>query len=1164
MTSVADDGRSLQALSWLDIPTDFYAVKMNEPLRRQQGIHGKRRRDSWPSLIFTQELDPYHRLINLAYDQLQRYERLSHLDDLNLAIVLYRHGLRLLSKDHPDRPYCLSCLGDCLYRLFSRLGEAKCIESSISAYRDSVELTLDGHPELPQRLSNLSLSLSSRFSRFGEPNDIESALDAACRAVALTPDEDPRLPDRLDTLAFSLWARFNRFGEPRDIESALTASRRAVALTADDDPKLPEQLDTLALSLWARFDRFGEPSDIESSIDAGRRAVALTAYGDPELPQRLSNLALSLWARFTQSGKPDDIEDALDASRRAVSLALDDNPHLAEALNMLALSWWARFNRFGQPGDIESAIDAGRRAVALTPDDNPQLPEELNVLALSLWARFTRFGEPSDIESAIEAGRRAVKLTFDDDSQLPQRLSNLAVSFWDRFIRFDEPNDIESALDAGRCAVALTPDDDPQLPDRLDTLAITLLNHYICFGDPSDIESAIVTGHRAVALTADEDPEFPRRLSNLALSLLTRFERFGAACDLESAVQANLRAVELAPEGHPDNLRRMYNLGCCLDFYRFTHDSTQKNFDEVVGYYLAALDQPIGHPYWRFQSAEAYVRIVTDHPEFRAPNSLLLAHSHVMNSVSEFVWLGHSIQRRFEESARVGGLVNAAVCVAIESGDLARAVGWLEAGRSLIWSQVASMRTPLDDLAEKHPDLASDLQVIHLELQQLGVASRPNTAFTANQDIAPAGLPVRSDAYGESAADRHRRVAINHDALLKDIRSHDGFENFMRPKELASFIGSPMFTRLDGTVVFINVAESSCDALILFSSGTVTRVKLPELSQRRAEKLRILWTENVGLRRANRRGVTPWEFGPVRGYSNVYTLVLGRLWTWAVHPVLEALNFIKEDAGKALPHVIWCPTGPVTQLPLHAAGLYEHAQPSSHISNFVVSSYTPSLSALLRCLEKNNEQRASPRMLLVAQTNTPRYGFTALPHVRDESARVRALLHGDEHTFLEDEQAKVNSVLAAINQHTWVHFACHGSQNPTDPTLTSVELYDKPLTLTDLMRTVSDNAELAFLSACETAVGDKKIPEESAHLAAGMLAVGFKGVVATMWSIHDEDGPVIVEAYYKKLLELRATGTVPRGHTGAAYALHHAVEVLRKEVGENKFERWVPFVHFGV
>ena len=34
-------------------------------------------------------------------------------------------------------------------------------------------------------------------------------------------------------------------------------------------------------------------------------------------------------------------------------------------------------------------------------------------------------------------------------------------------------------------------------------------------------------------------------------------------------------------------------------------------------------------------------------------------------------------------------------------------------------------------------------------------------------------------------------------------------------------------------------------------------------------------------------------------------------------------------------------------------------------------------------------------------------------------------------------------------------------------------------------------AELAFLSACQTATGYEKLPEEAVHLVAGMLAAGF-------------------------------------------------------------------------
>jgi len=60
-------------------------------------------------------------------------------------------------------------------------------------------------------------------------------------------------------------------------------------------------------------------------------------------------------------------------------------------------------------------------------------------------------------------------------------------------------------------------------------------------------------------------------------------------------------------------------------------------------------------------------------------------------------------------------------------------------------------------------------------------------------------------------------------------------------------------------------------------------------------------------------------------------------------------------------------------------------------------------------------------------------------------------------------------------------------------------------------------AEFAFLSACQTAAGDEKLLEETVHLAAGMLVAGYQSVVVTMWSIKDNDAPMIADEVYSKL-----------------------------------------------
>jgi CHAT domain-containing protein len=48
-------------------------------------------------------------------------------------------------------------------------------------------------------------------------------------------------------------------------------------------------------------------------------------------------------------------------------------------------------------------------------------------------------------------------------------------------------------------------------------------------------------------------------------------------------------------------------------------------------------------------------------------------------------------------------------------------------------------------------------------------------------------------------------------------------------------------------------------------------------------------------------------------------------------------------------------------------------------------------------------------------------------------------------------------------------------------------------------------AMITYLSACETAKGGKKQPDQAVHLAASMLFCGFRSVVGTMWYVPCKD-----------------------------------------------------------
>ncbi|EUC60822.1 aromatic di-alanine and TPR containing protein, partial [Rhizoctonia solani AG-3 Rhs1AP] len=145
-----------------------------------------------------------------------------------------------------------------------------------------------------------------------------------------------------------------------------------------------------------------------------------------------------------------------------------------------------------------------------------------------------------------------------------------------------------------------------------------------------------------------------------------------------------------------------------------------------------------------------------------------------------------------------------------------------------------------------------------------------------------------------------------------------------------------------------------------------------------------------------------------------------------------------------------------------------------------------------------------------------------------------------------------------MEQHDWVHLACHAHQNVNDPTMSGFHLHDGTLDLSAINRRSFKNKGLAFLSACQTATGDDKLPDEAIHLASGMLMAGYPSVIATMWSVVDEDAPLVADKVYAQLMK---DGKVGNGEAGRA--LHYAVGELREKVGEKAFARWVPYVHIG-
>jgi CHAT domain-containing protein len=188
----------------------------------------------------------------------------------------------------------------------------------------------------------------------------------------------------------------------------------------------------------------------------------------------------------------------------------------------------------------------------------------------------------------------------------------------------------------------------------------------------------------------------------------------------------------------------------------------------------------------------------------------------------------------------------------------------------------------------------------------------------------------------------------------------------------------------------------------------------------------------------------------------------------------------------------------LTFLPIHAAGIYDGSDQGC-VSDYIVSSYTPTVAALLRADQSG--AKVSFKMTAMIQ---PYSDSSPLPGTLDELKAIRARVPPEWLISLgESTRATTETAVGHLRNSSIVHFACHGVQDVINPLDSGLVLTDGVLKVSKLMRDLDgewkNGPALAFLSACETAKGDENVPDEALHLSATLLFAGFGGVIGTMW-----------------------------------------------------------------
>ncbi|GAB7186769.1 hypothetical protein ATKI12_6600 [Kitasatospora sp. Ki12] len=1088
---------------------------------------------------------------------------------ITATVELWQQILAATSADHPDRVGRLSNLGSALCTRFVRTGALADLDEAVRLCQEAVAATPADHPDLASMLSNLGGVLQSRFVRTGALADLDEAVRLCQEAVAATPADHPDRAGRLSNIGAALQTRFVRTGALADLDKAITTLQEAVA-TGAHHPNRASMLSNLGNALRTRFERTGALADLDEAVRLCQEAVAATPADHPDQAIMLSNLGSALKARFERTGAGADLDKAITTLQEAVAATPADHPNRPGYLSNLGNALMARFERTGALADLDKAITTLQEAVAATPADHPDLASMLSNLGVALCTRFVRTGALADLDKAITTLQEAVAATPADHPNRPGYLSNLGNALMARFERTGALADLGKAITTLQEAVA-TATHHPNRPGCLSNLGNALMARFERTGALADLDEAVRVCQEAVAATPADHPNRARMLSNLGVALQTRFVRTGALADLDEAVRVCQEAVAATPADHPDRAVRLFNLGNTMRT-RFDRTGVLADLDKAITTLQEVVDVGVAPPSIRVRAARMAGLLAVGSEPGRAATLLERA-----------VWLlpevtPRQLEREDQQHALGGfaGLAADAAALALENPVMpageraALALRLLEAGRAVLLGQALETRSDLTDLTQQRPDLAT--RFIHLR----DLLDQSTATFTGDR----ADGTTSATASPERAA-RDRRLLVGEWAdLLDEIRALPEFSSFALPPTVDELLAQAT----EGAVVVFNVSRYRSDALLLTTRG-ITCLPLPGLPIDAV--VDQVNTFHQALDTAG-RGRTAQDR---RSAQRQLSQILRWLWDNAAGPVLDELGrHAAPVSDQVWPRVWWAPGGLLGLLPIHAAGYHtEPPDPAARaVMDRVVSSYIPTVGALRHARQRPPviDLAAARRALIVAMPTTP--GVPGrLHYVLDEARKlathlpVPAVLSepdplptgpagGPAQPLSRAASASStlptkDNVLGLLATCSIAHFACHGVSDPADPSRSRLLLHDHesaPLTVAALAAVRLDHAQLAYLSACETAVTTHtQLLDEAIHMASAFQLAGYPHVIGTLWAINDYRAVQIADAFYSALTT--GAGNGPSLEIGqAADALHRAVRTVRQTLPTTP-SLWAAHLHAG-
>lgn len=955
----------------------------------------------------------------------------------------------------------------------------------------------------------------------GSLQDVNRIIECTERVLSVVPENNSFHATLLGNLSDTLYQRFSIMGSHGNLNDL----NRAVQLAEEDVPATrpgTEQrivaLCNLNRMLQNRYDHTRDVQDINRAITVGEEALERIPRGWPSTAEILCKLAVSLGKLFEHTHDLDVAERALATAESAVKTAesREDVEVVALGSNTLARILGRRSEQTGDTEDLDRAISVLTDTVPLIPKDNTDYVVGSSYLATLLGMRFEQQGNVDDLDASIPYTEGVLQLMSNDDCDRPVQLYNLAIRLADRARYTGALSDLDNAIDHGQQALRLARQSHPERANWLVGLSQFLgMRFEMGSKNLQDIQQAIDLSRQAAEAVDRDDMRMRPALANALSNLLKKkYEQYGEAANLDEAIDVLRQVLQGGLSvTSPERGYLEFGLGDALRVrFRRTGDATdleksREAFQRAWGSRNAPLTIRVDAAVQAGGIAATWAKRHLESHDSPDPSVLLRYWTEVSTDLDHAVSLLHTLSPQEMQNVnkqqmlkRFEGLGAHAAAAALNARkETSYALQQLELGRGVISGLVLDLRTDLSFLREEHPEWADQLSRLR------------NMLDSGHTTISPTGS-------WESGAQARRRAKKDFESLLSKIRSEEGFERFLMPPTVEQL----MEAADPDPAVVVNVSLFRCDAFIVEKH----RIRLLELPLLSLEDIQT----NIKL---------------LKDRPDSLPSVLEWLWSSAVHPILDALGFDRPLAlhDDSWPHIWWIPVGPLSSLPLHAAGYHTKHSGETALDR-VMMSYSSSLKSLLAGRRQRMPQYDSGPInaLLVSMKSTP--NCSPLRYADLEVAMLEELCPALNATPIRPVQHKAN-ILTQLNRCDIFHFAGHGTSNASDPSQSALLLSDwekSPLTVEDLRNEKLQEKPpfLAYLSACSTGANEALgLVDEGIHLGYACQLAGFRHIVGTLWTVSDPFCVNVARKFYETIRD--------EGKTDAAVyrGLHLALRELR-------------------